>query len=76
MKKKKHLCDLVLGKDFLNMTLNTIFKGKKIINWSSKRYLTKTKRQTTDQKKMFANLISDKGLYPEYITNSYKFKTN
>ena len=30
--------------------------------------------QTTEQEKTFANYISDKGQYPEYVKNSYNLR--
>lgn len=78
-RKQEKLCDLGLGKKFLDRTPRTWSIRKKIINWTSIKPKTKkvcaskdtakeTKRQNTDWEKTFVRPVSDK----ELLSRIYK----
>lgn len=68
-----------VGKEFLDMTpksrsIKDLYVGlnQNLNFFSAKDTINNLRKQATDQEKLFANQISDKGLYPEYIKNSQK----
>lgn len=68
-----------VGKEFLDMTpksrsIKDLYVGlnQNLNFFSAKDTINNLRKQDTDQEKLFANQISDKGLYPEYIKNSQK----
>ena len=77
------LLDIGLDNDFLNLTPKAKSTKAKINKWDCiklksfctvKEIITRMKRQPTEWEKMFASHISDKGLIPKYINNSYNSK--
>ena len=43
----------------------------KLKTCTAKETINRVKRQPTEWEKIFSNYISDKGLHPKYIKNSY-----